>query len=138
MFVCTCLYPPILASSYPYVCVYLLVSSHPRIFIFLCICVHACIFASLHPHILRFMRPCLHHWILISLGSCVLASNLVSSHSLILRLMYSVCLLISSHPHILKSWGSSVCTCLGNWNQIKTKKMASMETNNGSNKFLTK
>ena len=113
-------------------------SSHPHILISLWSCVFACILASLHPRILRFMCPRLHPCILISSGSCVLACNLVSSRPPILRLMYSVCLLVSVHPHILISlssctlgacwrWylrilissGSSARTCLGNWNQIK-------------------
>ena len=64
--------------------------------------------AALHPHIFRFICPCLHPCIIISSNSCVLACNLVSSHLLILRLMHSVCLLLSSSPHIL----ISLCSCM--------------------------
>ena len=46
-------------------------------------------------------------------------------------------IIASSHSH-----APSVSSCLGNWNQIKaivlTKKTAFLETNNGSDKFLTK
>ena len=87
---------------------HLLVSLHPRIFISLYFCVLACILAYLHPHILRFMCPHLHSCILISSGSCVLACNLVSSHVFLFRLIYSVCLMLSLHTHILLSLGS--CT----------------------------
>ena len=97
---CISSHPP---SSHSQVSVPLLVSLHPRILISLCSCILACIVTSLHPHILRCMRPHLYPCILISSGSCVVASNLLSLHSLILRLVCSVCLLVSSGPHILVS-----------------------------------
>ena len=138
----TCLYTCILASSYPHVRVHWLLSLHTRSLKFLCLCAPACILLSLHPRLLRLMCTCFHPCILISSGLRVLVCNLVSPHLLTLRLMYSVCLLASSHLHILITSSSSVCTCLGNWNQLKAMvlkiKMAFMETNNGSNKFLTK
>ena len=72
MFVCTCLYPRIFTSSYPQI--------------------HVPSLASLHPHIS---------------DSRVFACNLLSSYSLILRIMYSVRFLVSSHPHVL----ISLCSC---------------------------
>ena len=111
---------------------HLLVSLYPRIVISLCSCVPTCILASLHPHVLWFMCPHLHPCIIISSGLCMLTCNLVSSHSLILSFMYSVlvgilalshphilrfmysgCLLVSSHYHILISLGS--CTLGACW-----------------------
>ena len=104
----SCLYLPILAPSYPYVCVYLLVSSHslhPHIFTFICHCLHpcivisscscvlACILASSHPHILKFINVSLHSYFLTSLGSCVLVGILASSQNRILRF---TCMLTSS------------------------------------------
>ena len=119
---CTCLYPDILITSWS--------------------CALSCILESWHPHSISFMCPCLHPWLLTSSASCVLVCNLASSLPLILRLMYSVCLLVSSHPHILIFSGSSVHTCLGNWNQIKNNgsnhKMTNRETNNGSKNIFTK
>ena len=85
-------------------------SSDSYILMFVYTCLYRHIF---NPHILRCMRPHLYPCILISSGSCVVASNLLSLHSLILRLVCSVCLLVSSDPHILVSldW----CTLSGCW-----------------------
>ena len=141
--------------------VYLLASLRPCILTSLCLCVHACIFAFLHPYILRFMCPHLHPCILISSGSYVLASIIVSSHPHILRVMYSGCLLISriltsrylyvrvlwvlvgilthSHLHILRFQCSYLFGKLkSDKTNVSNTKTAFMETNNGSNKFLTK
>ena len=90
----------------------MLVSSYPQILISLCSCVFACILVSLHSHILRVMCPNLHPCIFMSSGLYVLPYSIVSSHPLILRLMYSVCLLVSSHPYILISSGSCALTCI--------------------------
>ena len=73
-----------------------------------CLCPH--ILTSWYPQVhLLSLAPC----ILVPSGSCVLACNLASSHHLILRLMYLVCLLVSSHPHILISLG--LCTMSACW-----------------------
>ena len=98
MFVCTCLYPRILTSSYLQVHMPLLASLHPHILRFVCACLYPCIprfiCVSLYPHILT------------SSGSCVLACILASSHPHILRLC--ACLILaSSHPHVLRF----MCAC---------------------------
>ena len=134
-FLCTCLYLCILASLYPYVRVYLLVSPHSYIFISSGSRVLACNLVSSHPLTLRLMYSVSllvssHPHILTSLGSCspgacwhphILTSSypqvhvlwmfvdiLASSHPYIITFMFSGCLLVSSHPHILISLGS--CT----------------------------
>ena len=105
MFVCTCLCPRILTSSYPQVHVPSLAPLHPHIFRFTCSCLYprtltssyyifisssscvlACILASSHPHILRFMCAFFY--------TCILTSSYPQVH---------VRLLVSSHPHILVS-----------------------------------
>ena len=113
MFVCTCLYPRILTSSYLQVHVPSLALLHLHILRFVCIL--ACNLVSSHPLSLRLMHSgCLlvssHPYILISLGSCtpVLVGILVSSHPHILRFMYPGCLLVFSYPPILIPLGS--CT----------------------------
>ena len=83
----------------------ILASSHPYIHMFVCTCLYPRIF--IHPHTLRFMCPHLHPCTLASSDSRVFACNLLSSYPLILRIMYSVRLLVSSHPHIL----ISLCSC---------------------------
>ena len=108
-----------------------LTCSYPRILISLGSCALACILASLHPYILMFVCTCLYPRILTPSYSqvhvpspkslhprilrfvCAYACNLVSSHPLILRLMYSMCLLVSSHFHVLISLGS--CTLGACW-----------------------
>ena len=114
-FLCSHLYPLILASSCPYVHVYVLVSSHSYILIssgscalvcipgFSCPQVYVCLLITLYPHIL------------VSLGSCthMLVGILAFLHPHLLRFMYSRCLLVSSHPHILISLGS--CTLGACW-----------------------
>ena len=114
MFVCTCLllssHPYIIkssgsyalacipASSYPQVGVCSLVTSYPHILLslsssILCACWYPCILTLRYRscHVLR-----------------VLVDILASSHPHILMFMYSGCLSISSHLHILISSGS--CT----------------------------
>ena len=125
-------------SSHPHILISLgictlaciLASSHPYIFMFECPCLYRCILTS---SILRFMCPRLHPCIFIFLVSCVLASNLLSSHPLILGLVYSMCLLVSSHPHLLISLSCNVHTCLGNWNQIKTMVLTKKNSLHGNN-----
>ena len=103
-FVCTCLYPCILTSSYPQVHKCQLLYSHPCILISSDSWVLACVLASSHPHLLRFMCACWyppiltlsypqahvyllvssHRHILLSSVFCVLASMLTSSDQRVL------------------------------------------------------
>ena len=121
---CACWYPDILISSYPQVhllrvVVGILTSSQPHILSFM---YSGCLLVSLHPHILVSLVSC-------TPGACwypriftlsylqvyvlrVLAGILASSHPYILSFMYSRCLLVSSHLHILISLGSCTpCAC---------------------------
>ena len=81
------------------------------------------LFISSHPHILISLYP-LYPRILISLCSSVIACVLTSLHPDILRFICShlhpassypqvrVCLLVTSHPHIILSSGSCIwCAC---------------------------
>ena len=150
-FMCTCLYPRILTSSYFQVHVLQVLVG---------------ILASSHPHILRFMysgfwQVSSHPHILISLGSCtlgacwysfiltssypyvhvlpVLVDFLASSHPHILTFMYSGYFLVSSHPHILRFQSSYLFRKLeSDKTMVLRKKRVFMKTNNGSNKCLTK
>ena len=70
------------------------------------------ILASSYPQILWFLCTCFYPCILVSLCLCVLAFIFSSSHPLTLRFMYSGCLLVSLHPHIIISSGSCVFTCI--------------------------
>ena len=99
MFVCTCLYPHILTSSYPQVHVPSLTTLHPHILRFLCACFYPRILASSYPQVDVL-------WVLVGIPA--------SSQPDIFTFVCSGCLLVSSHTHILMSLGSSVRTCLGN------------------------
>ena len=109
-FLCTCFYPCIPASSYPQIRMCLLLTSHPHILISLGSCT---LCACWYPRILTFSYPYVH-------VLQVLVGVLASWHPHIFTFMYSGCSLVSSHLRILISSDSSVRTCLGNWNQIKT------------------
>ena len=84
MFVCTCLYPDILTSSFRQVHMPLLASLHPHNHKFACACLYPCILTSSYSQVHLCLLVYLHPHILISSGSRVLA-----------------CILASSHPHIL-------------------------------------
>ena len=101
MFMCTCLYPRILTSSYPQVRVCLLVTSYTHILLSLGSCTLS---ACWYPHVL------------ISLGSCTPGAcwyPRILAPSYIFRFTYSWCLLVSLHHHILISLGS--CTLGACW-----------------------
>ena len=102
MFVCTCLYPRIITSSYFQVHMPLLTSLHPHILRFMCACLYPCIFTSSYPQVYMCQLVSSHPCILISSGSFVLACILRSSHPHILRFMCGCLILASSHPHILR------------------------------------
>ena len=115
----SCALPCILASSYPYVCVYLIVSAHPYILVSSGSYALTCIPASSYPQVRVGLLVSLHPRILISLGSCVLVGILTSSHPqvhvcVLIGILASsypqvhVCLLVSSHSQILVSSGLRV------------------------------
>ena len=134
MFVCTCLYPHILTSTYLQAhipCLYpcILISSGWGVL--------ACILASSHPHILRVIivslytrilacsysqiQVCflvsLHRHILIVSGSCVLVGILASSHPCTSGLCVLASILIQLNNCIFASSSSlckSVCKYLKN------------------------
>ena len=140
MFVCACLYPRILTSAHPQVHVPSLASPYPQI------CV--CLLVTLHFHTLRFMYSgCLQSsqpHILISLcsctpGACWFPRILTSSYPYVHVLWVLVGILASTHPHMLKFQCLSLFRKLeSDKSMVLTKKTAFMETNNGSNKFVTK
>ena len=75
---CTCLYPGIFASSYPYVCVYLFVSPNPYIFISLGSYALACILASSYPQVYVCLLVSSHPQVnvfSIQMNNCILASS---------------------------------------------------------------
>ena len=93
-----CVLVGILTSSYPHILRFIysgwfLVSSHAHNLIFLVSCTPD---ACQYPRILTFSYPQFH-------VLRVLVGILASSHSIIIRFMYSGCLLICSHFHILIS-----------------------------------
>ena len=99
-FICVCLHPCILTSSYTQV----LVSSYPHILTslchiprFVCVCLYPRILTS---HTLRFMRVCWYPCILISSDSCVFPFILASSHPHML-IFVCACILASSYPQTL-------------------------------------
>ena len=123
MFVCTCLYPHVLTSSYlQFICPCLhpcilissgllvlaciLTSSHPYILRFICVSLYICIFASSYPQVHVCLLVSLHphspyilRFMCVCLYTCILTSSYPQVH---------VRLLVSSHPHILVSSGLSV------------------------------
>ena len=88
MFVCTCLYPRILTSSYLQIHMPLLTSLQPHILRFVYAFLYPSILTSSCPHTQVYMCQLVssHPCILISSGSCVLA-------------LYS-CILTASYPHV--------------------------------------
>ena len=121
MFVCTCLYPRILTSSYLQVVWSLeitymfdifdwLISSHSQILISLGSCAFSCILASSHPHILVcvYLLVSSHPYILVSSGSYPLSCILIGSGSCALA-----CILASSHPHMLRLMCASMLISSG-------------------------
>ena len=95
MFVCTCLYPRILTSSYPQVHVHSLASLHPHILRFVCACLYPCILTSSYPQVYVCLLVYLYPHILISLGLCALVGILTSSY-----LQVYVCSLVCSHLQV--------------------------------------
>ena len=90
--------------------VYILASSHPRILTFLYPCLYSCILGFLYPYVRVYLLVSSHPYILIFSGACALTCIPASSyrqvilgysHPHILKLMYSGCLLVISHSHIL-------------------------------------
>ena len=134
-------------------CTCLFVSSHPYILISSDSCALACILASSYAQVGVCLLVTLYPHILLSLGSCilcacwylsilaysysqfhvlrVLAGILESSNPHILRFMYSRCLLMSSHPHIL------ICSCYFNLKLLPYYKGAliSLNTSSGNKNF---
>ena len=125
-FMCAFWHPCILTSLYPEIYVCLLASLHPHILIYSGSCVFgcllissnpfvifpglfvfACILASSHPDTLGLMRVCWCPCLLMSSFSCAFPFILGSCHPHMLR----VCLLVFSHPHVLRSFGS--CDSIG-------------------------
>ena len=136
------------ASSYPQVCVCLLVISYPHILLSLgsctlCACWYLRILASSYPqvHVLRvldgilaFSHPTSSYPQVHVLR--MLIGILASSHHHILRFIYSGCLLVSSHPQILRFQCSYFFRKLeSDKNNFSNENTSFMEINNGSNNF---
>ena len=136
--------PCILASLHPYVCVYMLVSSHSYILISLGSCALTYIPASSYPQVPMCLLLSSCPRILISLGWCTLGagwySRILTSRYFYVRVLWVlVGILTHSHPHILRFQGSYLFGKLkSDKTNVSNIKTAFMETNNGSNKFLTK
>ena len=129
----------ILASSHPHILmfVFFLVSSHPYVLISSDLCTLA---ASLHPHILRFVCACLSPHILLTLRSytlcaCWFTHIPISLGSCILGVCWYPRILTCSYPqcsHLFRKLESDKN------NGFNEKETVFMETNNDSNKFVTK
>ena len=87
LFVCTCLYPRILTSSYLQVHMPLLESLHLHILRFISVSLYTRILLSSYPQIHVCLLVSLHPHIFISSSLCVLVGILTSSHPSILRFM---------------------------------------------------
>ena len=135
MFVCTCLF----------------VSSHPYILISSGSCALACIPSSSYAQVGVCLLVTLYPHIFLSLGSCILCACwylsilaysysqfhvlrvldgiLASSNPHILTFMYSRCLLMSSHPHIL------ICSCYLKLLPYYKGALISLNTSSGNKNF---
>ena len=145
---CSCVLACILASLHPYilmfVCTCLYVSSHSYILISSGSCALTYIPASSYPQVPMCLLLSSCPRILISLGWCTLGagwySRILTSRYFYVRVLWVlVGILTHSHPHILRFQCSYLFGKLkSDKTNVSNIKTAFMETNNGSNKFLTK